>query len=68
MDYPDNQANSTTIRIKKGQKKAIDEFLLTKEAEAAGFNSASDVVNAAVRDLLIRYGVIKIIEPLKEER
>ena len=57
MDYPDADGKSTVIRIKKGLKEAIDDFLKTEKARKGGFDYKSDVANAAIRQLLQRYGV-----------
>lgn len=50
------KANHKTVRISRSMVDAIDEFLQTDSAKKMAFNSKADVVTAAVRELLIRYG------------
>jgi len=57
MDYPNADAKTSVIRIKKGLKEAIEEFLKTEKARKGGFDYKTDVANAAIRQLLQRYGV-----------
>jgi len=56
MDYPKGEQTSTSIRISSGLADAIDRFLKTDKAKLLGFRFKSDVINAAVRDFLIKYG------------
>ena len=56
-------SRSKPVKITKGLDKALEEFLQTDIAQAHGFRYKSDVVNAAVRELLIRYDFPK---PLKK--
>jgi len=48
---------SDTVRIPAEMLRAIEEFLKTDMAKSRGFRYKSDVVTAAVRDLLDKYGV-----------
>jgi len=56
VDYGRGEATSQPIRISKGLDEAIEEFLLTEKARKLGFRYKSDIINAAVRDLLTKYG------------
>jgi len=56
MDYPGSDRKSTVVRIKKGLLEAIELFLKTEKARLGGFEYKSDVANAAIRQLLERYG------------
>ena len=57
----DKRANRhLTVRIPRGICEAIEEFLTTEEAARMGFDSKADVVTAAIRDLLINFGVIRL--------
>lgn len=49
--------SSNTVRIPVEMLRAIEEFLKTDVAKSRGFRFKSDVVTAAVRDLLDKYGV-----------
>jgi len=49
--------SSNTVRIPAEMLRAIEEFLKTDIAKSRGFRFKSDVVTAAVRDLLDKYGV-----------
>jgi len=64
MDYPKGESSSIPIKIRKGLDKAISQFLKTEEAELLGFRFKSDVANAAIRELLFKYG---FLETLKEK-
>jgi len=66
MDYPNNEEKTSVVRIKKGLMAAIDEFLKTEIAKRGGFDRKTDVVNAAVRQLLEKYGVHLQNKDLKE--
>lgn len=44
---------------------AVEDFLKTDEAKKMGFDSKADVVTAAVRELLVKYGFYKM--PAKKE-
>ena len=68
MKYPKGGQRSTPIRITKGLDEAIDQFLNTEKARLLGFRFKSDVVNAAVRELLIKYGFPEILEETGKER
>ena len=57
MDYPNADEKTSVIRIKKGLKEAIEEFLKTEKARKGGFDYKTDVANAAIRQLLQRYGM-----------
>jgi len=56
--FPEGRPKSSdTVRIPSEMLKAIEEFLKTDIARSRGFRFKSDVVTAAVRDLLDKYGV-----------
>ena len=61
MDYPeDKKRKSTTIRIPRGLKKSIEEFVKTGAAQKA-------VLEAAVRRLLEYYGFIETFHKENDE-
>lgn len=61
MDYPeDKKRKSTTIRIPRGLKKSIEEFVKTGAAQKA-------VLEAAVRRLLEYYGFIETFQKENDE-
>ena len=47
----------TTVKIPRYMIQAVDDFLKTDKAKRLGLDSKSDVVTAAVRDLLEKYGI-----------
>jgi len=51
-----NVSNQKTVRIPRKMLEAIDRFLDTEVAEEMGFDSKSDVVTAAVREFLCKFG------------
>jgi hypothetical protein len=54
--YPEDQPRSSeTVRIPQSMLSAVEEFLGTEIAKSRGFRFKSDVVTAAVRELLDRY-------------
>lgn len=56
--YPKNKPKSSeTVRIFAEMSKTIEEFLKTDLAKSRGFRFKSDVVSAAVRELLDKYNV-----------
>jgi hypothetical protein len=57
MSYPDSDKKdkSQTVRIAKGLKESIKEFLKTKRAHELGLDNDRQVIDAAVRALLERY-------------
>jgi hypothetical protein len=57
VKYPEGKKSSQPIRIAKGLDKAISDFLESDKAQSLGFRFKSDIINAALRDFLIRYGV-----------
>ena len=64
MDYPeDKDTKSSSIRIKKSLNQAIEKFMKTQKAKDAGFDHKSDVANAAVRQLLQRFGLRARAQP-----
>lgn len=68
MDYPkDKERKSTTIRIPRGLKKSIEEFVKTKAAQKAGYDDQKAVVEAAVRRLLEHYGFIETFQRENDE-
>ena len=54
-----------TVRIPRKMADAVEDFLKTEDAKKMGFDSKADVVTAAVRDLLVKYGFYKV--PAKKE-
>jgi hypothetical protein len=68
MGYPNAEKRSKVIRIPEGMNDAIEEFLKTKKAHVLGFRYKSDILEAAVRDLLMKYGVPDLLEKSGEER
>lgn len=67
-EYPSRREKSKTIRISEGLYESIELFLSTDRARLLGFRFLSDVVNAAVRDLLIKYGFLDGLKESDEER
>ncbi len=45
-----------TVQVPKGIIEAIEEFLKTEKAAKLGYNSKTDLITAAVRNLLAEYG------------
>ena len=55
--YPrDRKPKSDTVRIPAAMADAVKNFLDTDRAKSMGFRYKIDVITAAVRDLLIKYG------------
>jgi len=48
------------VRIPRKMADAVEDFLKTEDAKKMGFDSKADVVTAAVRDLLVKYGFYKV--------
>lgn len=67
MTFPDKEGTSKPIRVKKGLNDAIEAFLKTDKAADFGFETKADVANAAVRDLLLKVGYLKYIQPDHDE-
>jgi len=62
-EYPkEKPSKHATIRIPKSLSDAVDEFLKTDLAKKMGYIYKVDVITAATRDLLIKYGFYKITE------
>ena len=62
-EYPKNkESKHATVRLPKEMRNAIEEFLQTETAKKMGFLHITDVVTAAVRELLREYGVYKLEE------
>jgi hypothetical protein len=57
MNYPKSKEKdkSQTVRIARGLKDSINEFLKTKKAHDMGLDNDRQVIDAAVRALLERY-------------
>lgn len=55
-EYPKGKAKSETVRIPTPMHEAIEVFLKTPKAKQMGYRHKIDVVTAAVRDLLEKYG------------
>ena len=51
-----------TVQVPRGITEAIEEFLKTEQAAKLGFNSKTDLITAAVRNLLIQYGYYRKFE------
>jgi hypothetical protein len=45
-----------TVQVPRGINEAIEDFLKTEQATKLGFNSKTDLITAAVRNLLTQYG------------
>lgn len=45
-----------TVQIPKGINDAMEDFLKTAQAEKMGFNTKSDLITTAVRNVLTQYG------------
>jgi hypothetical protein len=45
-----------TVQIPRGITEAIEDFLKTEQAAKMGFNCKTDLITAAVRNLLTQYG------------
>jgi hypothetical protein len=60
--YPETKSKSTPIKIAKGLDRAIELFLKTEKAKLLGYRYKSDVVNDAVRQLLISFGFLESVE------
>ena len=74
-EYPkDKPSKHATIRIPKPMAEAVEDFLKTDYAKRMGFLYKVDVVTAATRELLEKYGFYKQPEeetkaaPVSEER
>ena len=56
-EYPkEKKAKSETVRIPAAMAEAVERFLETDRAKRMGYRYKIDVITAAVRDLLIKYG------------
>jgi len=65
--YPsDKESKHATVRLPKEMKDAIEDYLKTEDARRKGFLHVTDVVTAAVRDLLEEYGFYSPLEERKE--
>ncbi|MFC1506918.1 hypothetical protein ACFLQ6_07590 [Thermoproteota archaeon] len=45
-----------TVQVPRGITEAIEDFLKTEQAAKLGYNSKTDLITAAVRNLLTQYG------------
>lgn len=62
-DYPKNKPpKHATVRIPIAMSKAIEQFLKTEKAKQMGYIYKTDVVTAAVRDLLKEHGYYEEVE------
>ena len=52
----DKKSRTTPVKITRGLDEAVEMFLSSDIARLHGFRYKSDVVNAAVRELLQKYG------------
>lgn len=73
--YPEGKPSKhATIRIPKPMAEAVEEFLKTDYAKRMGFLYKVDVITAATRELLEKYGFYKQPQgetkggPVSEER
>jgi len=65
--YPsDKESKHATVRLPKEMKEAIEDYLKTEDARRKGYLHVTDVVTAAVRDLLEEYGVYRPLEEREE--
>ena len=61
--YPkDKPPKHVTIRIPKKMSEAVEEFLKTDYAKKMGYLYKVDVITAATRELLEKYGFYKLKE------
>lgn len=51
--------NYKTVRIPRKMVDIVEDFLKTDIAKELGLDSKSDVVTAAIRELLIKYGYLE---------
>ncbi len=65
--YDKKQKTSQPVRIAKGLKESINEFLQTEKAKKLGYRFESDVVNAAVRGFLVTSGFPEYLEDTESE-
>jgi len=62
-EYPkDKPSKHATIRIPKAMAEAVEEFLKTDLAKRMGFLYKVDVITAATRELLSKYGFYTVPE------
>lgn len=69
--YPkDKPSKHATIRVPKAMSEAMEEFLKTDLAKKMGYLYKVDLVTAAIRELLLKYGFYNLPEakPAPEER
>lgn len=61
--YPKNKPSKhATIRIPKPMAEAVEDFLKTDYAKRMGFLYKVDVITAATRELLLKYGFYELPE------
>jgi len=59
--YPeDKPPKHSTVRIPKRMAEAVNEFIKTDLAKSMGFQYKIDVITAATRELLEKYGFYKL--------
>ena len=56
-----------TIRISGGLYEAMEQALNTERARLLGFRFLSDIINSAVRELLMKYEFLEILKVNDEE-
>ena len=62
-EYPEGKPSKhATIRIPKPMSEAVEEFLKTDNAKRMGYLYKVDVITAATRELLEKYGFYKQLE------
>lgn len=66
-NYPSGKETTKTIRISAGLYEAIEHIIKTEQARLLGFRFMSDVINAAVRELLMKYHFVDILQESVEE-
>jgi len=66
--YPTGKDKTKPVRLSEGLYDAVERSLRTEQARLLGFRFMSDVINAAVRDLLTKYKFLESLKESDEER
>jgi hypothetical protein len=56
-----------TVQIPRGINEAIEDFLRTRQASRMGFNSKTELITEAVRNMLTQYGYYHELENKRKE-
>ena len=65
--YPTGKEKTKHVRINEGLYEAVERALGTEHARLLGFRYISDIINAAVRDLLLKYNFLDTLKENAEE-